>query len=237
MCATQANAQPRLNDFRSPASLLVMYRLLWIAATLALAQDVPVRFDVATVRPSNAAPGAGMNNLRDPVQATWTNMALKWIVMQAYRVQPDAIVGGPAWITSDKWDIVAKSEKPATRAQQSEMLKPLLAERFKLQVHKETRQLPEYELVVAKGGPKLHEATEAELAAKPAGTTVRRGFIDAHGMPLSNLAFFLRSELGRPVIDRTGLTANYDIKLEWLPDESQPNSRGVVPPADSSGPS
>ena len=211
--------------------------LLAVLLCAVLAQDASTKFDVATVRPSNAPSGTGMNNLRDPVQATWTNTPFKQLLTQAYRVQGDTIIGGPAWINSDRWDIIAKTEKPATRAQQWEMLKPLLADQFKLQVHTETRQLPEYELVLAKGGAKLHESTAAELAEKEPSTRIGRGLIDMHGMPISNLAFFLRSELGRPVIDKTGLTGNYDFKVRWVPDESQPNSGGDAPPADSTGPS
>ena len=211
--------------------------LLPVLLCVVLAQDAPTHFDVATVRPSNAE-GRGMNNLRDPVQATWTNMPLKVILTQAYRVQSDTIIGGPAWITTDRWDIIAKTEKPATRMQQWDMLKPLLAERFKLQVHTETRQLPEYELVLAKGGPKLHESTAAELEANQPSTRIGRGLIDAHGIPAAEFAGFLRSEVGgRPVIDKTGLTGKYDFKVQWVPDERQPNGGGDAPPPESTGPS
>jgi uncharacterized protein (TIGR03435 family) len=210
--------------------------LLPVLLCAVFAQDAPTHFDVATVRPSNAV-GRGMNNLRDPVQATWTNTPLKVLLTQAYRVQSDTIIGGPAWIMTDRWDIIAKTEKPATRMQQWDMLKPLLAERFKLQVHTETRQFPEYELVLAKGGPKLHESTAAELEAKEPGTRIGRGLIDGHGIPAVEFASFLRSEVGRPVIDKTGLTGKYDFKVQWVPDESQPNSGGDAPPPDATGPS
>jgi uncharacterized protein (TIGR03435 family) len=211
--------------------------LLPVLLCAVLVQDAPTKFDVATVRPSNAPAGTGMNNLRDPVQATWTYTPLKVLLTQAYRVQSDTIIGGPAWITTDRWDIIAKTEKPATRMQQWDMLKPLLAERFKLQVHTETRQLPEYELVLAKGGPKLHESTAAGLEAKQPGTRIGRGLIDAHGIPAAEFAGWLRSEVGRPVIDKTGLTGKYDFKVQWVPDESQPNSGGDAPPPDATGPS
>src|SRR5579862_2000230 len=115
--------------------------MLLVLLFTVLAQDAPTRFEVATIRPANPAQGRGMNNLRDPVQATWTNMPLRQIILNAYRMQPDELIGGPDWIRSERWDIIAKSEKPATRPQQSEMLKLLLAERFGLQVHKETRQM------------------------------------------------------------------------------------------------
>jgi uncharacterized protein (TIGR03435 family) len=202
---------------------------------VAFAQEQPPAFEVATVRPSKS--GGGMNNLRDPVQATWTNMPLTAMIRNAYGIQPDQLFGGPGWTSSDRWDIIAKTDRPATREQQNKMLQPLLADRFKLQVHWETRQLPQYELVVAKGGPRLHEVRDNDLNAPPAGTRIRRGLIDAHGIASAVFAGWLRSELGRPVVDSTGLTGKYDFKVQWVPDEGQPNFGDDTPPADSTGPS
>jgi uncharacterized protein (TIGR03435 family) len=193
-----------------------------------LAQQ-PQAFEVATIKPSKDT--GGMNNLHDPVQATWTNMPLAIVIQNAYRLQSDQLIGGPGWIRSDRWDIIAKTDRPATWEQQNKMLQLLLADRFKLKVHWETRQLPQYRLVVAKGGSKLHSN------ARPAGTRIGRGLIDAHGITAAELAAWLRSELGRPVVDSTGLTGRYDFKLQWAPDESQPNSEGEMPPPDATGPS
>lgn len=193
-----------------------------------LAQQ-PQAFEVATIKPSKDT--GGMNNLHDPVQATWTNMPLAIVIQNAYRLQPDQLIGGPAWIRSDRWDIIAKTDRPATWEQQNKMLQLLLADRFKLKVHWEARQLPQYRLVVAKGGSKLHSN------ARPAGTRIGRGLIDAHGITAAELAAWLRSELGRPVVDSTGLTGKYDFKIQWVPDESQPNSEGEMPPPDATGPS
>lgn len=195
----------------------------------AFAQDQPQAFEVATIKPSKNT--GGMNNLHDPVQATWTNMPLAIVIQNAYRLQPDQLIGGPGWIRFDRWDIIAKTDLPATWEQQNKMLQPLLQDRFKLKVHWETRQLPQYRLVVAKGGSKLHSN------GRPAGTRIGRGLIDAHGITAAELAAWLRSELGRPVVDSTGLTGKYDFKIQRVPDESQPNSEGETPPPDSTGPS
>jgi uncharacterized protein (TIGR03435 family) len=209
--------------------------IAWLACAV-FAQEQPVSFEVATVKPSKAA--GGINNRHDPVQASWTNAPLTVVITSAYRVHSDQLVGGPSWIKSDHWDIIAKTDRPATWDQQNKMLQPLLADRFKLKVHWETRQLPQYELVVAKGGPKLPESSASgNPSGPPAGTKIRRGLIDAHGITSAEFAFWLRGELGRPVVDRTGLTGKYDFKVEWLPDESQPNSGGDAPPPDSGGPS
>jgi uncharacterized protein (TIGR03435 family) len=200
-------------------------------AVAALAQEPPQAFEVATVRPATDA--EGMNNRRDPVRATWTNMPLAMVVQNAYRLQPDQLIGGPNWIRSDRWDIIAKTDRPATWEQQNKMLQPLLADRFKLKVHWETRQLPQYKLVAAKGGPKLRAVRDGESS----GTRIGNGLIDAHGITAAELAAWLRSELGRPVVNSTGLTGKYDFKLQWVPDESQPNSEGETPASDATGPS
>ena len=204
--------------------------ILWLAC-VACAQEQPARFEVATIRPSNST--GGINNRRDPVMATWTNIPLAVVIESAYRLHPDQLTGGPSWIYSDRWDIIAKNDPPATRQQQEAMLRPLLADRFQLKVHWETRQRPEYELSVAKGGPKLHESA-AEVHTS---TRIGRGLIDGHGITMSQFALWLRDELGRPVVDSTGISGKYDFKVEWVPDEGQPNSGGEAPPPDATGPS
>jgi uncharacterized protein (TIGR03435 family) len=205
----------------------------WLAFA-GFAQTQPASFEVATVKPSKS--DGGINNRSDPVQATWTNASLAIVIREVYRIHPDQLVGGPSWISSDRWDIVAKTDRPATREQQSKMFQQLLADRFKLKFHWETRQLPQYRLVVGKGGPKVHPVRD-DSNASPAGTRIGRGLIDAHGISSTELAGWLRSELGRPVVDSTGLTGKYDFKLQWVPDESQPNGGGEIPPPDFTGPS
>jgi uncharacterized protein (TIGR03435 family) len=207
---------------------------MWLAFA-GFAQEQPLAFEVATVRPAKDA--EGMNNRRDPVQATWTNMPLASVIQSAYRLQPDQLIGGPSWIRSDRWDVIAKTDRPATWEQQNRMLQPLLADRFKLKVHWETRQLSQYRLLTTKGGPKVHPVRDEESNERPGGTRIGRGLIDAHAITTAELAGWLRSELGRPVVDSTGLTGKYDFKLQWVPDESQPNSEGETPPLDATEPS
>jgi uncharacterized protein (TIGR03435 family) len=93
-----------------------------------------------------------------------------------------------------------------------------------------------YKLVVAKSGPKLSEVKEGDPGSGPGSTRVDRGLIKGHNVSVSDLARFLQSELGRPVEDATGLTGKYDYKLEWVPDESQPNSGGEAAPPGAEGP-
>jgi uncharacterized protein (TIGR03435 family) len=119
--------------------------------------------------------------------------------------------------------------------QKVQLLQPLLAERFQLRFHRETRDMKVYKLVVAKNGPRLREVKEGDPAAGLAGTRIGRGLIEGHRVAISDLAGFPQSELGRTVQEATGLTGKYDFKLEWVPDESQPNSGGEALPPNAEG--
>ena len=129
-------------------------------------------FEVASVKP--AEPPAGMGMMRvmmrggpgspDPGQITYSNVSLKNVLTIAYAVKGYQI-NGPKWLDSERFDIVAKIAKGATKEQFQLMLQNLLAERFKLTLHHETKELPMYALVVGKGGPKLKESVEDDPAA------------------------------------------------------------------------
>src|SRR3974377_1452648 len=132
--------------------------MLWIAA-LAVAAQVS-SFEVATVKPVNPPAGPHVvsliiNHGRLNIEAA----ELRQIVGLAYAVQRVRVLGGPAWADSDQFDIVAKAENPdASRDEIRNMLQALLAERFKLVVHRETKEIPAYTLVLAKSGSKLKAA-------------------------------------------------------------------------------
>ena len=131
-------------------------------------------FEVASVKPAEPQP-EGMMRVRmsggpgtpDPGQLTYTNVSLKNVLINAYDVN-DYQISGPNWLDRERFDIVAKIPQGTTKEQFRLMLQNLLAERFKLALHHETKELPIYALVVGKGGPKLKEAVE-EDAATPQG--------------------------------------------------------------------
>src|SRR5271157_230386 len=135
------------------------------AAFAQAAEDSP-SFEVASVKP--AAPITG-NAIRvmmrggpgspDPGQITYTNVTVKSVLMNAYGVKGFQI-SGPDWLDSERFDIVAKLPRGATKAEFMVMLQNLLAERFKLTLHREKKDLPMYALVVGKNGPKLKESVE-----------------------------------------------------------------------------
>jgi uncharacterized protein (TIGR03435 family) len=142
---------------------------------------------------------------------------------------------------SERYDIIAKGEGNATVDQLREMLRTLLADRFDLKFHPETKELPVYALVIGKNGPKL-KPSEGQAAASgtaPAnGPRGNRGVMMTRGglttqvngsMSMAQLATGLATSLGRKVIDRTGLQGNYEVKLEWTPQVGEgPQPPGVA---------
>lgn len=159
-----------------------------------------------------------------------------WLPLPRYLV-----VGGPAWADTDGYDIDAKPESPVDPKQMWLMTQTLLADRFKLVLHRETRQLPVYVLQVAKGGPKLPPAKPAECLSFPPGTPphhvpgkVDCGYVSGPGgespagplhiwgrkAHVSDLARELTFTLGRPVLDQTGFSGEFDVNLTYYPDQS-----------------
>lgn len=257
-------------------ALPVIFGLLHATQSLAQSQaqsaggKAPV-YEVASIKPNKS----GANDTRmgyspDGFSATESN--LQMLIMGAYGVNPNQISGAPDWLTSERYDIEAKTDSSTAdefrklngderRAERQRMLQALLADRFKLTVHRETKELPVYVLVVAKGGPKFHEAKPGDTYPNgmklPDGhggaglMFMGRGELTAQGLPLETLVRELSLQLGRTVIDKTGLTGNYDFSLTWTSDVtvggfgetlapretegSQPGTRGTSEP-ESSGP-
>jgi uncharacterized protein (TIGR03435 family) len=194
---------------------------------------VPV-FDVVSVKPNKSASGM-IRVMGRPDGYFANNVSLKMLIQGAYGIREDLISGAPSWADSARFDIDAKvagsdveALKKLTPEQRRLMLQPLLADRFKLKVHTETKELPVYELVLAKGGSKLKEATPGDTYANgikgPDGVgrggmmRVGRGQLTAQAVPISNLANMLSTQLHRSVLDKTGLTGKYDLELNWTPD-------------------
>ncbi len=204
-------------------------------------------FDVATVL-SNTTGGARVSMLILP-DGTWeaTNVTLESMIRMSYRLQESQLVGGPAWIYRERFDIAAT----VAGGQVSDFaprMQSLLAERFNLKVHHETRDLPIYALVTARSdaplGPQLTPAAADCAAAQRArsglaplaprqpdgrptcGTTVKMGRVTGGGVSMQQMAQVLAQFTGRTVIDRTGLSGAFDYDLEFAPD---PAVRGRGP--------
>lgn len=189
-------------------------------------------FEAASIKPS-APMNAGM--IRMGVEflpggrVSMGGVTVKVLIQQAYGVRDFQIVGGPSWIGSDRYDITAKPEGATDQDHVKLMMQALLKDRFKLQFHRETKELPTYALAVAKGGAKFlatkHAPMEDDGADKPKGTRMRmmgRGKIDIQSAPVVALANYLGQVLGRSVIDKTELKGNYDFTLEFTPEPGGP---------------
>jgi uncharacterized protein (TIGR03435 family) len=213
----------------------------------------PPSFDVATIKPhpSEGTPSwIGIRNTLDGVEGQLATIPS--LVQRAYGLRSaDQVAGSPEWAKNERFDIQAKMSdsdiavmqklSPAeAKARRELMVQALLAERFKLKVHSETRQTPVFELVVAKGGPKLKDA--ATDANPPLGKgedgKLLAGFNQATASSMAAqaettkaLADFLSqpiSGLGRPVVDKTSLNGAYDFTLNWVPhwDQIVPGAGG-----------
>jgi uncharacterized protein (TIGR03435 family) len=155
-----------------------------------------------------------------------TAITLLDLIADAYGLRYDQIGGGPNWLGSDHFDIVAKAagEGPLARSQAMQMLQSLLADRFQVKVHRETKEMPVYALVAGKNGAKLKESPPDAAG----GTSVRAGSMGMHMEAskgtMDQLSRQLSLTAGRPVLDRTGLTGHYTYTLDWLP------ANGAAPP-------
>jgi uncharacterized protein (TIGR03435 family) len=223
-------------------------------AWMAMAQT----FEAASVKP--AAPTGryamrGGPGSSDPGQITYTKVTLKDLLTKAYGVE-EYQIAGPPWLEKDHFDVIAKLPASATKAQLRAMLQDLLATRFHLAEHRETKELPIYALVVGKDGVKMTVSkTEPETGAEPAevnsvslakdglpvippgykghviGMTVPgKTMLRAKGETLADFAKMLTTMLDRPVFDFTGLKEKYDFGIAWLTD--QPVAREQEGPLD-----
>jgi bla regulator protein BlaR1 len=217
---------------------------LFILISNAIAQtEARPEFEVASIKP--AAPDArGMFIRPGPGGGlSVTNMTLKELIVIAYRVQPFQISGGPPWLDSLHYDIVAKPEAKPKGKEIQLMLQSLLADRFQLTIRHETKEFPVYALVLArkdgKLGPQLVESKDGVCTrpdpnkmppppepGKPPALFCGQMMMNPKHLtvvsaPVANMIPMLSRMLGRTVIDRTGLTAKFDITLDWTPDEGQ----------------
>jgi len=197
-------------------------RCSWIAFCWALAYGQQ-RFEVASVKPSAAGQStnsSGVNTSNGRVRIV--NETLKRCITSAYGVGPNQVVGGPDWLTTDRFDIIANPEQPAKDdSVLMAMMQTLLAERFKLVVHRETRTTSAYVLEVAKNGPKL------EKAEGGAGSTSNsRGRIEAKNSSMDHFAEVLSRQMDLPVLNRTGMDGRFDLKLEWNPRMTDDSAAG-----------
>ena len=230
--------------------------------------DARPSFEVISIKPNDSNDGRVMLNLQ-PGRFRAVNVTTQLLIRQAYRVQDFQIVDGPDWLGGDTFDVLATLPREDATGQPSPervglMLQQLLADRFGLVLHRETRELPVYALVKARDdgtlGPNMTpaqadcEAQRGRRGGGPppplpqpgnridCGMMMGPGTLNAGGMQTAELARSLSQSLGRVVLDETGLDGRYDFELRYAMDLGGPGGRGaapdaVVPPLDASLPS
>jgi uncharacterized protein (TIGR03435 family) len=231
------------------------------------APDSPV-FTVASIKPNASGAPGQLNQIFPGGRYTATNLSLLALIRVAYRLQSFQLVGAPSWLGTEHFDIVAKADGdlfPSDMASSAPRplelaLRKLLADRFQLVAHMETRQLPIYALVLSRAdgrlGPKLTRSStdcaalvEAARAgatrpppapgqAPPCGAAMGRGRLFEDSISLSLLPSLLAPSLDRMIVDRTGLTGAFNLDLTWQPDQPLPGSPGAdAAAADPNAPS
>lgn len=206
-------------------------------------------FDVAAIRVNKSDESGHSHIISSPNDSHFRaiNVSLKSLMQWAYAIPDTRISDGPQWIGSTKFDIEAKADtsvdeqmhglsSEAGRLQKQKMLQALLANRFQLKLHEETRELPMYALILARNGPKFQPS-------QVNGTTIntRRAEISVSGSDdtVALLADALARTLGRVVVNQTGLHGRYELDLKWTPDltTSGPTTSTAPPATDSQLPS
>ena len=223
--------------------ILLSMTLVVIASLVTSAQEVNrgPTFEVASVRPNTSGAGGGGINIQPGGRVTALNVPLLWLIESAYGLGHHQLEGGPAWMDTDRFDVIAKAETDIPRPVAGGppgpfhfMLRALLAERFKLAVHQEKRDLPIYELHLARADGALgkglrrsdFDCTTVEKTpdgrrrdrndGRPTcGMSMRGPQIAAHAIPLSHLVSVIAGNVHRPVVDRTNLRGLFDIDLAW----------------------
>jgi bla regulator protein BlaR1 len=216
---------------------------LFAAATLTprtASQPSALAFEVASVKPNQSSDARSPSMILPGGRFTATNNTLRALILNAYGISamPYLLTGGPGWIDSARYDVEAKAAAGVIPADAPSrvlwertrlMLQTLLADRFKLAVRRETKEMPVYRLVVAKSGRKLRES-QRDCSAD---ATACHGFsgnptrLTGSGVDMSDLALLLSSQSDRPVIDGTGVQGVFDVFLQW-----NPFAEGVAPAAD-----
>jgi uncharacterized protein (TIGR03435 family) len=230
---------------------------LLLAATYGVFAQTTERpaFQAASIKPNTGANPRGRIVRPQPGGRLVTeNAPLVMLMQNAYSVQAFQIVGGPAWVNTDGWDIEAKPEGNTDREHMWLMLQTLLADRFKLALHRDTRELPVYAITAAKGGLKLAAPKDGACSAiEPTSMLPPQGTIpcgrvvvsmspeglrlDGGKVPMPELARMLAAVMGRPVIDQTGFTSLFDIHLTgFTPDETMMGLPGAGGPREAGGP-
>lgn len=193
-------------------------------AAVSLAQAL--RFETATITRNQSGSSSSGSQILPDGKVVVTNATVRDILHVAYDIPDFAIEGAPVWLATERFDITAQAPENASRDQLKEMMRELLAERFKLVVRQERRPLPVLELRKSRAdgtlGPNLIPArTNCETGGTSACPhEVSGGSFTAVAMPIRRIVLTLAEIEGRPVVDKTNLSGLYDVRLTWTTNPS-----------------
>lgn len=225
------------------SALLITACVLGVAPahrTAAQTTTIPQGFDVASIHVNQTATDGHHHIYNDPSESRFrtVNVSVRELIQYAWNLPGSQVLGGPSWLGSTMFDIDARSDAAAdaalhqlspfdARDRKARMLQELLIDRFRLRIHQETQQLALYKLILAKGGPRFQPAAVE-------GTTIDTGPTHMHVAgsddTVSILAAQLARELGRVVLNETGLKNRYDIHLQWTPEAAVAAAAPDAPP-------
>ena len=230
---------------------LLLVGLAVAALPLAAQSDAP-RFDVASVKPNLGSSGTSTWWLQPSGRLVATNSSLRQLIVNAYDVTHDRLLGGPDWIGSDRFDVLASAPADTSESTMQTLLQTLLADRFKLVLRREAREMAVYSLVIAQNDGRSGKALRPVDCKTDSKAVVRKGDAPAcswlltrqpgtgmstyqsGGVNLDELAKTLTQRVGRPVINRTGLAGEFQFELSWLQDMQ---AAAAAPAAANDGPS
>jgi len=226
----------------------------------AMASPAQPRFDVVSIRRS-PQPGrivdSVVSNFLKSVASSSRNgrfrmdgpasVPVSMLIRLAYNLEDFQVEGLPSWGNSERYAVIAKAPDNTTFEQMRPMIAAMLADRFQLRFHRETRELPIYELTIGRGGLKVLASRQGECLAldkdhprpepgKPhlpfCGAVVRqRDSIEAGGISMAKLAELLSEQAGRPVVDKTGFTEAFNLQLNFSPEISIQGDSGAAVPS------
>ncbi len=208
------------------------------APVVPMAATASPSFEVATIKPSK--PGTPGKYIGGGRNFTTLNTTLIDLLTFAYGIHPKQIVGAPAWMEEEKYDLAGEPDAKGQPSldQTRIMIQKLLTDRFQLKFHRDKKELAVYALTVGKAGPKLSKS-QLDPIAPPRLLFTRLGNLPALNTTMADFASVMQGAvLDKPVLDQTGLTGKWDFTLTWTPDATQfiGLGGGTAPPPDADAP-
>jgi len=204
-------------------------------ASASMPKDADPDWDVVTVKARDPNDPSGNSSMgMKGSQLALINRTVAVLLQAGYGVQKSQIIGAPHWIETERWDIQGVPDvagHPSLKQMQS-LIRKVLAERFGLKLHRETKELAVYAIVVAAGGEKMVRSMGDPNGVPDENDSTSNGMTTMRvtNISMSELALMIQFYLDRPVVDQTGLAGRYDFQLKWTADEARAPTDGSAPP-------